>query len=165
MALQMCRVWPGAMSSGSVRSSHGARSNTEAQSYEADQGNVYRFVLLLRGTLSAERHVYVLVSLKLYGPPGSLQMFVAVEHPAGGVGCTRDGPGRWEGKCRPGTDAKASSEAQSEEGKHRFLCKVRRCVVAVCIRFPKFDAPGTWHRVFCVELYARLSEAHVEVQV
>ena len=50
-------------------------------------------------------------------------MFVAVLHPAGGVGCTRDGPGRWEGKCRPGTDAKASSDAQGEEGKFRSCAK------------------------------------------
>ena len=41
MALQICLVWPGAMPSGSVPSSHGARSITQAQSYEADQGNVY----------------------------------------------------------------------------------------------------------------------------
>lgn len=111
------------------------RSSTEAHNATADQGIVYRFLLLLRGTFSADSHACVQVSLKLYGPPGSLQMFVVVEHPAGGFGCVRDRAGGWEGECRPDIEGKASSDAQGEGGKYRFFAKYEGVLVQFALGF------------------------------
>ena len=111
------------------------RSGTEALNAAADHGNLYQFLLLLRWTFSAGSHVCVLVPLKLYGPPGSLQISVVVEHRAGGIGCVRDREGGWEGECRPDIEGKASSDAQGEGGKYRSFAKYEGVLVQFALGF------------------------------
>ena len=69
------------------------------------------------------------------GHNGPIQMFVVVEHPAGGVGCDRDNPGRWEGECQPGTEANACSDAKGEEGEYRFPAKYQSVLVQFALGF------------------------------
>lgn len=58
--------------------------------------------------------------VEIVGPPGSFQTFVVVELLVGGVGYVRHSAGRREGECRPSTEAKATTEAQGEEGECRL---------------------------------------------
>lgn len=119
------------------------------------------FICSCRGQLSADRHVHVMGSLTLCGHARALLMFVVVEHTAGGVRCTRDGPGRWEGERRPGTGAEASSDAQGKEGKYRFWAMYEVVLVQfgtvspasfVCHRvIPRQDP-----KIYCNRLYVVL---------
>ena len=120
-----CR--PGDLPSGSRPESNAASEhmcNTDAEKAPEVQGSVSAIYLALAQEMwvrqSEEGHGVILF---LVWSLCAFQSNVCVGLFAGGAPPGRDRLGRGERKCRPGTEAKASSGAQGEEGKHRpSLC-------------------------------------------